>query len=153
MRRSRRRPAVVKAGEAADMQLPLYQIDAFTSRLFGGNPAAVVTLDHWLEDDALQAIAAENNLAETAFVVPREDMALLRHWTRLPSSFLPREARSISCPAFLRHARVFPKIQSPARRIARWCPTGRRVLEKQDSPRSSYRFASGNSTASYGVTG
>jgi PhzF family phenazine biosynthesis protein len=63
------------------MKLPLYQVDAFTSRLFGGNPAAVVTLDQWLPDDVLQAIAAENNLAETAFVVPREDMALLRWFT------------------------------------------------------------------------
>ena len=63
------------------MKLPLYQIDAFTSRLFGGNPAAVVTLDEWLADDVLQAIASENNLAETAFVIPREDMALLRWFT------------------------------------------------------------------------
>ena len=49
--------------------------------MFGGNPAAVVTLDEWLADDVLQAIAAENNLAETAFVVPREDMAPLRWFT------------------------------------------------------------------------
>jgi PhzF family phenazine biosynthesis protein len=63
------------------MKLPLYQIDAFTSRLFGGNPAAVVTLDQWLADDVLQAVSAENNLAETAFVVPHEDMALLRWFT------------------------------------------------------------------------
>ena len=63
------------------MKLPLYQIDAFTSRLFGGNPAAVVTLDEWLADDVLQAIASENNLAETAFLIPREDMALLRWFT------------------------------------------------------------------------
>jgi PhzF family phenazine biosynthesis protein len=63
------------------MKLPLYQIDAFTSRLFGGNPAAVVILDQWLADDVLQAIAAENNLAETAFVVPHEDMAPLRWFT------------------------------------------------------------------------
>jgi hypothetical protein len=54
------------------MKLPIYQIDAFTSRLFGGNPAAVVILDQWLPDDALQSIAAEHNLAETAFVIPRE---------------------------------------------------------------------------------
>jgi phenazine biosynthesis-like protein len=47
------------------MKLPLYQIDAFTSRMFGGNPAAVVLLDTFLPDRALQAIAAENNLAET----------------------------------------------------------------------------------------
>ena len=63
------------------MKLPIYQIDAFTNRLFGGNPAAVVTLDGWLPDDVLQHIAAENNLAETAFVIPREEMAPLRWFT------------------------------------------------------------------------
>ena len=63
------------------MKLPIYQVDAFASRLFGGNPAAVVILERWLEDDVLQAIAAENNLAETAFVVPRDGMALLRWFT------------------------------------------------------------------------
>ncbi len=63
------------------MKLPLYQIDAFTSRMFGGNPAAVVLLDTWLPDGALQAIAAENNLAETAFVVPHGDVMPLRWFT------------------------------------------------------------------------
>jgi len=51
------------------MRLPLYQVDAFTDRLFGGNPAAVCPLDAWLPDATLQAIAAENNLSETAFFV------------------------------------------------------------------------------------
>lgn len=51
-------------------RLALYQIDAFTSRVFGGNPAAVVPLDAWLDDAVMQAIAAENNLSETAFFVP-----------------------------------------------------------------------------------
>lgn len=50
--------------------LPLYQVDAFTDRLFAGNPAAVVPLDAWLPDATMLAIAAENNLAETAFLVP-----------------------------------------------------------------------------------
>lgn len=54
------------------MKLPMYQVDAFTSRPFAGNPAAVVLLDAWLADDVLQAIAAENNLAETAFIVAPE---------------------------------------------------------------------------------
>lgn len=63
------------------MKLPIYQIDAFTSRLFGGNPAAVVILDQWLPDEVLQSIAAENNLAETAFVIPRESKAQLRWFT------------------------------------------------------------------------
>ncbi|HEY1746387.1 MAG TPA: PhzF family phenazine biosynthesis protein [Xanthobacteraceae bacterium] len=51
------------------MRLPLYQIDAFTGDLFSGNPAAVCPLEHWLPDETMQAIAAENNLAETAFFV------------------------------------------------------------------------------------
>ena len=50
-------------------KIKLYQIDAFTSKVFGGNPAAVCVLDEWLEDKKMQSIAAENNLAETAFVV------------------------------------------------------------------------------------
>jgi PhzF family phenazine biosynthesis protein len=53
------------------MQLPIYQLDAFTDRPFGGNPAAVVPLDSWLSDATLQAVALENNLSETAFYVPR----------------------------------------------------------------------------------
>ena len=53
-----------------DMRLPLFQLDAFCSRLFAGNPAAVCPLENWLPDDLLQAIAAENNLSETAFLVP-----------------------------------------------------------------------------------
>jgi PhzF family phenazine biosynthesis protein len=53
------------------MKLPLYQIDAFADRVFRGNPAAVCPLERWLPDATMQAIAAENNLAETAFFVPR----------------------------------------------------------------------------------
>jgi PhzF family phenazine biosynthesis protein len=53
-------------------RLRLYQVDAFTSQVFGGNPAAVCPLDAWLPDDVLQAIALENNLSETAFVLRDE---------------------------------------------------------------------------------
>lgn len=55
------------------MKLPIYQIDAFASAVFTGNPAAVCPLERWLPDATMQAIAAENNLAETAFFVPRAD--------------------------------------------------------------------------------
>lgn len=55
------------------MKLPMYQVDAFASRVFAGNPAAVVPLQRWLPDDVMQAIATENNLSETAFFVPRGD--------------------------------------------------------------------------------
>lgn len=53
-------------------RLPITQVDAFADRAFTGNPAAVMPLDEWLSDAVLQAIAAENNLAETAFLVPDE---------------------------------------------------------------------------------
>lgn len=57
------------------MKIPLYQIDAFASAVFSGNPAAVCPLDRWLPDATMQSIAAENNLAETAFFVPRPKAA------------------------------------------------------------------------------
>ena len=63
------------------MKLPIFQIDAFTNRFYGGNPAAVIVLERWLPDDVLQAVAAENNLAETALVIAHEDPALLRWFT------------------------------------------------------------------------
>ena len=53
------------------MRIPIWQLDAFTSRPFGGNPAAVCLLKSWPCDDCLQQVAAENNLSETAFVVPK----------------------------------------------------------------------------------
>jgi PhzF family phenazine biosynthesis protein len=55
------------------LTLPLYQIDAFASAPFTGNPAAVMPLDSWLPDDLMQKIAAENNLTETAFFVATPD--------------------------------------------------------------------------------
>jgi len=54
-------------------ELRLVQVDAFADRPFTGNPAAVMPLDAWLPDDILQAIAMENNLAETAFTIPATD--------------------------------------------------------------------------------
>ena len=52
-------------------EVPIYQVDAFAARVFAGNPAAVCPLDDWLPDEVLQAIAVENNLSETAFLVKR----------------------------------------------------------------------------------
>ena len=52
--------------------LPFFQVDAFAERPFTGNPAAVMPLDHWLDESLMQSIAAENNLSETAFTVPSE---------------------------------------------------------------------------------
>jgi len=54
------------------MKIRQYQIDAFATRAFEGNPAAVCPLESWLDDGLLQAIAEENNLSETAFFVPSD---------------------------------------------------------------------------------
>ncbi len=81
------------------MKLPIYQVDAFAERAFEGNPAAVVPLDEWLPEATMQAIAAENNLAETAFFVetgngfhirwftPTKEVTLCGHAT-LASAFV-----------------------------------------------------------------
>src|SRR5246127_1147036 len=72
---------VLLAALRLDMRIPLYQVDAFTSRIFGGNPAAVCSLTEWLPEATMQGIAAENNLAETAFFVPQREGYLLRWFT------------------------------------------------------------------------
>jgi PhzF family phenazine biosynthesis protein len=59
----------------------IYQVDTFTERLFCGNPAAVVFLKEWIDDRLMQAMAAENNLAETAFVVPQTSAFRIRWFT------------------------------------------------------------------------
>ncbi len=61
--------------------MQIYQVDAFTDKVFGGNPAAVVPLMEWLSDEILQNIAAENNLAETAYYIPDGDDFQLRWFT------------------------------------------------------------------------
>jgi PhzF family phenazine biosynthesis protein len=63
------------------MRIPLYQVDAFTREVFQGNPAAVCPLSEWLPEATMQAIAAENNLAETAFFVKTGDRYHLRWFT------------------------------------------------------------------------
>ncbi len=55
------------------MKLSLYQVDAFTDKLFSGNPAAVVPLQSWIDETVMQKIALENNLSETAFIVATDD--------------------------------------------------------------------------------
>ena len=63
------------------MKHEIFQIDAFASQPFAGNPAAVVPLESWLPDDVMLNIAMENNLAETAFFVPSEKGYDLRWFT------------------------------------------------------------------------
>src|SRR5580765_2244495 len=63
------------------MKIPYFEIAAFTNRPFGGNPAGVCLLEEWLPDAQLQALATENNLAETAFVIHRGEHFDLRWMT------------------------------------------------------------------------
>ncbi|AHE67216.1 PhzF family phenazine biosynthesis protein [Legionella oakridgensis] len=61
--------------------IEIFQIDAFTDKVFHGNPAAVCLLKHWLNDELLQAIAVENNLSETAFILEAKDGYQIRWFT------------------------------------------------------------------------
>lgn len=63
------------------MKIPIYQADAFTNQLFGGNPAAICPLEDWLTDDLLQKIAMENNLSETAYLVKQGKDFQIRWFT------------------------------------------------------------------------
>ena len=71
----------------SSMRIPIFQIDAFTTRRFAGNPAAVMPMDRFLAEGVLQAIAAENNLAETAFLVPKGGDYHIRWFT--PTTEVP----------------------------------------------------------------
>ena len=62
------------------MRIPYYHVDAFTTKTFGGNPAGVCILERWPTDEILQRIAAENNLAMTAFLVPHQDDGWQLRW-------------------------------------------------------------------------
>jgi PhzF family phenazine biosynthesis protein len=90
------------------MALPIFQIDAFTSKAFSGNPAAVCPLMEWLDDGLLQLVAAENNLSETAYFVPRGDHYELR-W------FTPRCEVKLCGHATLASAYVIMQILAPQR--------------------------------------
>ena len=87
------------------MRLPIYQVDAFTDTLFAGNPAAVVLLSEFLDDAMLQSIALENNLAETAFLVPQGQDFRLRWFTPTVEVPLCGHATLASAAVVLQHVR------------------------------------------------
>jgi len=95
------------------MELPIYQVDAFASRLFAGNPAAVCPLQEWLPGPTMQAIANENNLAETAFFVPSSGDWELR-W------FTPAAEVSLCGHATLATAFVIATFLAPGRNLMRF---------------------------------
>lgn len=92
------------------MKIPLYQVDAFSDRVFGGNPAAVCPLDAWPEDALLQAIAGENNLSETAFVAGGEGRYRLRWFTPVREVDLCGHATLAS--AFVAMERLEPGLEA-----------------------------------------
>ena len=85
------------------MKIPLFQVDAFTTKVFAGNPAAICPLDAWLEPARMQEIAAENNLSETAFLVPNEDGYDLRWFTPVTEADLCGHATLASAYVLWNH--------------------------------------------------
>lgn len=85
------------------MRIPIYQVDAFTDHLFAGNPAAVCPLEAWLPDATLQQIAVENNLAETAFLVPVAGGQHIRWFTPEIEMDLCGHATLASAHVLVRH--------------------------------------------------
>ena len=105
------------------MRIPIYQIDAFTEYLFGGNPAAVCPLEQWLPAAVMQKIATENNLSETAFFVPQEGCYQLR-W------FTPTTEVDLCGHATLAAAYVIAKLLKPdTRRIIFTSKSGSLMVE------------------------
>ena len=92
------------------MRLPLYHVDAFTSRVFGGNPAGVVPLSSWLDDATLQSIAAENNLSETAFFVGGSGRYAIRWLT--PQTEVDLCGHATLASAFVIFTRLEPGLEA-----------------------------------------
>ncbi len=106
------------------MTLPLYQVDAFTSKLFGGNPAAVIPLEKWLDDLTLQNIAAENNLSETAFFLKEGEYYKIRWMT--PANEVPLCGHATLASAFI----IFNFIEKNTNKIKFTSKSGELIVEK-----------------------
>lgn len=85
------------------MKLRMYQVDAFTDHLFGGNPAAVCPLNEWLPKDLMQKIATENNLSETAFFIPESNGFDLKWFTPTTEVDLCGHATLASAHVLFKH--------------------------------------------------
>lgn len=123
--------------------MPFFQVDAFTDRPFGGNPAAVMPLDHWLPNETMQAIAAENNLSETAFTVPSEGEQVdyeLRWFTPAVEVPLCGHATLAAAHVLLKGARIRFATQSGILTVSRDDDDG--GLLKMDLPAANLREVS-----------
>ncbi|MGC4116932.1 MAG: PhzF family phenazine biosynthesis protein [Myxococcales bacterium] len=92
------------------LRIPLYQVDAFAEQVFHGNPAAVCPLERWLPDETLQAIAAESNVTETAFLVKDESDYHLRFFT--PATEVDLCGHTALASAFVVFHRLAPDRES-----------------------------------------
>jgi PhzF family phenazine biosynthesis protein len=117
------------------VRIPLYQVDAFTSKVFAGNPAAVCLLDTWVEDPVLQAIAAENNLSETAFLVRNESGFDLRWFTPLTEVVLCGHATLASAFVLFKYRQwQEPSIRFRTRKSGELVVTKQKSLLEMDFP-------------------
>src|SRR3954466_14451031 len=91
------------------VRIPLFHVDAFTDQPFRGNPAAICFLDSWLDEDRLRKVAAENNVSETAFLVPAKDTrdAYELRW------FTPRREVRLCGHATLASAHILLNLRQP----------------------------------------
>ncbi len=108
------------------MKIPLYQVDAFASRVFSGNPAAVCPLASWPDDALLQAIAAENNLSETAFLVGGDGRYAIRWFT--PKHEVDLCGHATLASAFV----VFERMERGRRTVAFESQSGPLAVERRD---------------------
>jgi PhzF family phenazine biosynthesis protein len=106
------------------MQLSIYQVDAFTDKLFGGNPAAVIPLEQWIPEALMQQIAMENNLAETAFFVAKEDEFEIRWFT--PAAEINLCGHATLASAYV----LYEVLGHPAKRIIFQSKSGPLIIEK-----------------------
>lgn len=119
------------------MNQKIYQVDAFASNLYEGNPAAVCVLDHWLSDKTMQDIAMENNLAETAFLVKNEDYSYQLRW------FTPTIEVDLCGHATLASAHVlFTKYSFDKHQIDFYTKSGQLIVKKINESRYLMDFPS-----------
>lgn len=108
-----------------NIKLKLYQVDAFTSELFKGNPAAVVPLKEWLDDETMQNIGLENNLSETAFFVKEGDHYHIRWFT--PTMEVPLCGHATLASAFV----IFDYLEPDLDRILFHSKSGELIVTKK----------------------
>src|SRR5882724_2751559 len=107
------------------MKLPIWQVDAFSGRRFGGNPAAIVLLESWLSDETLLAVAGENNLSETAYLVRDGSHYQIRWFT--PQEEVPLCGHATLASAWV----VFHRLEPSRSRVVFRSQSGELPVERQ----------------------